>query len=354
MKTLESRLDFTFSDKIISTMDINDIFKQYKEELNAVEAELNDVFTSNVVVIPLIGRHLLGGGGKRLRPLCLLLSAALAGFKGKERLTFAAIIEAIHTASLLHDDVVDEADVRRGKPTSHSIWGNQVVILVGDFLYANALRMAVAQKNQPIMDTISNAAMKMTEGEILQLRKVGDPEITEKEYLDIIAFKTGALFAAACRIGAILGNLSEEKVEAMTNYGFKTGLVFQMFDDILDFQADEDTLGKRLGKDLYEGKITLPLIYLLKMADEHECNEIVEIIKSSSDENDPNDIQPADIQKNMKKIMSYLKRYGAIAQAYKKAEEIVNDAKGHLSIFDESHEKSALMALADYSMQRKK
>lgn len=330
-------------------MDIDGIFNKYKEDLSYVEQELGKIFNSDVALIPVIGKHMLGSGGKRLRPMCLLLSSALAGFGGPERLKFAAIIEAIHTASLLHDDVVDEADVRRGKPTSHSIWGNQVIILVGDFLYAHALKLAVSQKNHDIMDAISNAAMKMTEGEILQLRKIGDPEITEEDYLNIISFKTGALFSAACKIGGILGNLPDGKVEVLSRYGFKTGLVFQMFDDILDFQADEDTLGKKLGKDLFEGKITLPLIYLLQMVTHGERKEIEEIIKiSGSGLNESSD----ETNKQMERIMYFFKKYGAIEKSHVKAKEIVNDAKKELEIFDDCYERFALMAMADYSMYR--
>src|SRR5208282_2651590 len=179
-------------------MNIKDIFSHYAEEMQTVERQLLGIFSSNVFLIPMIGQHLISGGGKRIRPLFLLLSSDLCGYKEANRTMLAAIIEAIHTASLLHDDVIDSADTRRGKPAAHAIWGNQVVILVGDFLYSMALKIAVDQKNQKVMEALSEATTRMTEGEILQLNKIGDPDITAQEYYDIIAAKTGVLISAAC------------------------------------------------------------------------------------------------------------------------------------------------------------
>src|SRR3972149_5637726 len=260
-------------------MDLQQVFGLYEPELKIVEDRLKDFFKSIASPIPLIGKHLIDSGGKRLRPLLLILSADISGFKGEARLDLAGIIESIHAASLLHDDVVDAAEVRRGKLPAHSIWGNQIVILVGDFLYANALRLAVLQKNQKIMETLSEATTRMTEGEILQLTKTGDPDIAEEDYFKIISAKTGALISAACRIGAILGSLPEEKANALSNFGMKTGIAFQVADDILDYMADEKKLGKRLGKDLKEGKTTLPLIYLLKTASNTEVEEVKSLIR---------------------------------------------------------------------------
>src|SRR3972149_5704358 len=201
-------------------MDLQQVFGLYEPELKIVEDRLKDFFKSVASPIPLIGKHLIDSGGKRLRPLLLILSADISGFKGEAR-----------------------------------------------------LRLAVMQKNQKIMETLSGATTRMTEGEILQLTKIGDPDITEEEYLNIISAKTGALISAACRIGAILGSLPEDKENALSHFGMKTGTAFQMADDILDYMADEGKLGKRLGKDLREGKITLPIIYLLKVATDKEVRE---------------------------------------------------------------------------------
>lgn len=323
-------------------MDLQQVFGLYEPELKIVEDRLKDFFKSIASPIPLIGKHLIDSGGKRLRPLLLILSADISGFKGEARLDLAGIIESIHAASLLHDDVVDAAEVRRGKSSAHSIWGNQIVILVGDFLYANALRLAVMQKNQKIMETLSGATTRMTEGEILQLTKIGDPDITEEEYLNIISAKTGALISAACRIGAILGSLPEDKENALSRFGMKTGTAFQMADDILDYMADEGKLGKRLGKDLKEGKITLPIIYLLKVATDKEVREIKNIIKDGFKQGD------------LKRIRELFKKHNVLTLSFKKAHGLISDAKVNLEMFPHSAAKEALLTLADYVLSRGK
>lgn len=323
-------------------MDLQQVFGLYEPELKIVEDRLKDFFKSIASPIPLIGKHLIDSGGKRLRPLLLILSADISGFKGKARLDLAGIIESIHAASLLHDDVVDAAEVRRGKSSAHSIWGNQIVILVGDFLYANALRLAVMQKNQKIMETLSGATTRMTEGEILQLTKIGDPDITEEEYLNIISAKTGALISAACRIGAILGSLPEDKENALSHFGMKTGTAFQMADDILDYMADEGKLGKRLGKDLREGKITLPIIYLLKVATDKEVREVKNIIKDGFKQSD------------LKRIRELFKKHNVLTLSFKKAHGLISDAKVNLEMFPHSAAKEALLTVADYVLSRGK
>lgn len=323
-------------------MDLQQVFGLYEPELKIVEDRLKDFFKSIASPIPLIGKHLIDSGGKRLRPLLLILSADISGFKGEARLDLAGIIESIHAASLLHDDVVDAAEVRRGKSSAHSIWGNQIVILVGDFLYANALRLAVLQKNQKIMETLSGATTRMTEGEILQLTKIGDPDITEEEYLNIISAKTGALISAACRIGAILGSLPEDKENALSHFGMKTGTAFQMADDILDYMADEGKLGKRLGKDLREGKITLPIIYLLKVATDKEVREVKNIIKDGFKQGD------------LKRIRELFKKHNVLTLSFKKAHGLISDAKVNLEMFPHSAAKEALLTVADYVLSRGK
>ena len=323
-------------------MDLQEVFGLYEQELRITEDRLKDLFKSNVYQIPHIGNYLIEGGGKRIRPLLLILSAEIAGYSEDARLTFASIVESIHTASLLHDDVIDDAEIRRGKSPAHSMWGNQVVILVGDFLYSNALRLAVMHKSQKIMETLSEATTKMAEGEILQLIKTGDPDTTEDEYLDIISSKTGALISAACRIGAILGSLPEDKENALAHFGMKTGLAFQMADDILDYTADESELGKRIGKDLKEGKITLPLICLLRTASDMEIEEVKNMIKSGF------------TKRSLKKILKLLKKYNVIELSLHKAKDIIADAKKELALFSDSPAKEALFTVADYTLQRGK
>ena len=321
---------------------LEEVFRRYQTELRTVDERIKDLFKSPVFSIPLIGKHILDGGGKRLRPLVLILSAELAGYRGDARLTLAGIVESIHTASLLHDDVVDGAEMRRGKSSAHSVWGNQVVILVGDFLYSNALWLAVQQKNQRIMDALSEATTKMTEGEILQLVKTGDPDMREEDYLSIISAKTAVLISAACRIGAILGALPEDKENALARFGMKTGIAFQMADDILDYMADESDLGKRLGKDLKEGKITLPLIHLLKTLRGEELAEVKAIIRNGFKKS------------GLHKIQKLFKKYTSIESSMKNAEDYIASAKAELSLFHDSPAKEALFAIADYSLQRRK
>jgi octaprenyl-diphosphate synthase len=322
-------------------MNLQEVFDSYEEKLGLVEHQIKELFRDKVPFIPLIGDYIISSGGKRLRPLFHLISADLSGYDGFACIEIASIIESIHSASLLHDDVVDTAEVRRGKPSANALWGNQIVVLVGDFLYSNALRAAVMQRNQKIMEVLSGATTRMTEGELLQLNRVGDPDITEAEYLDIISAKTGALISAACRIGAVLGGLSEEKELALANFGMKIGMVFQMADDILDYMAEEKDLGKKLCKDLEEGKITLPLLLLLSAAEDKDKVEIKRIIK---------DFSPGGLEK----ITTLLKQYRSIEASLSKAQALVDEARKELSLFSDSRAKDALLAIADYSLRREK
>jgi len=323
-------------------MHLQDVFALYEDRLQQVELKIRELFANKAPAIPLIGSYILSSGGKRLRPLFHLISADISGYTGNANIDIAGIIESIHTASLLHDDVVDMAGVRRGRPTANSIWGNQIVVLVGDFLYSNALKSAVMLKNQRIMEALSQATTRMTEGELLQLHRIGDPEITEAEYIEIISAKTGALISAACRIGAILAGLPENMENALADFGMKTGIVFQMADDILDYMAEAGDLGKKLCKDLEEGKITLPLLYLLRVADSVELAEIKKIIKDDLTE------------KGVERIKTLLAEHKSIDESFAKAQSLINEAKASLSVFADGPAKDALVAIADYSLQRDK
>lgn len=324
------------------SMDVKEVFSKYADELKTVDRQTLDIFNSKVFLIPMVGQHILSGGGKRIRPLFLLLSADLCGYKGSNRTILAAIIEAIHTASLLHDDVIDNAETRRRKPAAHALWGNQIVILVGDFLYSMALKIAVEQKDQKVMEALSEATTRMTEGEILQLNKIGDPDITTEEYYEIIAAKTGVLISAACRIGGILAGRSEEEEMALARFGMKTGISFQLADDILDYVADQKNLGKKLGKDLAEGKITMPLIYLLRNASGAEQDEIRSIIKTG-----------AGSEEGLRRITGLFAEYDAIKQSLEIAKSLIEEAKTELTGFPNSAGKEALLTMAEYAMQRK-
>lgn len=322
-------------------MNFHDIFKHYENELKEVEKELYNLFQSEASLIPKIGAYIINSGGKRLRPLFLLLCSDLVGYKGYKRIILASVIEALHTASLLHDDVVDEAEVRRGKKSANKIWGNQVTVLIGDYLYAKALHVSVAQESLPIMEALSLATYQMAEGEILQLMKAGDPTITFDEYIRIITGKTAGLITAACRVAGLLASLSEDKIKALTDFGHFTGIAFQMVDDILDYVADEKALGKTLGKDLMEGKITLPLIELLKKAEEKE--EIIDIIKSEKFS-----------EENLYLILKYLQKYNCIESSMLIVKNYIEKAKKALEVFPDSVYRRTLMTIADYILQRNK
>lgn len=322
-------------------IDIKRVFEAYEKELCLVESKLMELFDSKVPLIPLVGRYLLDSGGKRLRPLFLLASARLAGYNGSDHIVLAGIIELIHMASLLHDDVVDGANIRRGSAAAHAVWGNQIVILVGDFLYSNALKSAVSFRNQRIMESLSEATTKMTEGEIFQLQKTSDINITEEEYTKIISAKTGILISAACRIGAILGRRPGIEEEAFAMFGLKAGIAFQMADDILDYMAEESELGKKLGKDISEGKITLPLIYLFENAAEDEKREIKGIMANFAED-------------GLRRVIAMFGQYRVLEESLGRVRAVVNDAKTELSIFPDSIERDALFSIAEYAISREK
>ncbi len=321
-------------------LDIKKIFDAYDKDLIKVEENLKTLFESNIYLIPLIGKYLIESGGKRMRPLFLLVSARLANYNGEAHIPLASVIESIHTASLLHDDIVDGADLRRGRPTAHSLWGNQVVILVGDFLYSNALKKTVANGGIQIVEAVANAVNAMTEGELLQLAKSGDVSITEEEYLKIISAKTGVLISAACRVGGLLGGLAPREVEAMARFGYKAGITFQMADDLLDYMADSGGFGKELGKDLEEGKITLPLIYLLRDARNGEREEIQEIVEKGPSE------------EGLGRVLDLFTKHDVLRKAFDRARALSEEAKAELAAFPDSQEKQELLALADYALQR--
>lgn len=324
-------------------MTIDEIWEYYREDLNAAETKIGKTLEVVEPAIAQVGNHLLSSGGKRVRPFLAIVSARLFGARGDEVSTLACSVEFIHSASLIHDDVVDGASIRRGGPSAHSVYGNQVVILVGDFLYANALRLANLLKRQTIMDALCTATAKMSEGELVQLSKTGSINITEDDYMKIIRGKTAILISAACQGGAVLGNASREQEAALAAFGLKFGYAFQMADDILDYVAVESRLGKRLGKDLEEGKITLPLINLLKEVGDDERDEIKKIIQSDT-------LAETDLA-----YMNHLfKKHKSIEKSYEKAQSLLNEAKAELDIFDDSIEKESLIALADYAVNRKK
>jgi len=324
-------------------MDIKEIWEYYKKDLAAAEDKINETLKTAAPIVSDVGGHIFTGGGKRIRPLLVILCSRISGYTGEKTATLACSIESIHTASLLHDDVVDSANLRRGRPPAHSVWGNQIAVLAGDFFYSNALRLANSLENQKIMDALSGATAGMAEKEMLQLALKGNPDISEEDYMEIITGKTATLMSAACMSGAILGNSPQEKVDALASFGLKLGRAFQIADDILDYMAEEKALGKSLGKDIEEGKITLPLIYLLKKASHDESERLKIIIKNEK-------ITASDLNY----IQDLLNKYKSIEQSYVKASAIIKDAGAELNIFEDSKEKTALLALSNYALRRDK
>ncbi len=324
-------------------MTIGKIWEYYKEDLQLVEEKINETLKTVAPAISTVGNHIFSAGGKRIRPFLAILSSRVFGTRGDEVSTLASSVEFIHAASLIHDDVVDGAGLRRGQPSAHSLWGNQVVVLVGDFLYANALRLANLLKKQKIMDALCTATAKMSEGELIQLGKKGDPEISEEDYMKIIQGKTAILMSAACKGGAVLGSASHKQEEALASFGLKFGFAFQIADDILDYRAEEKVFGKTLGKDLEEGKITLPLINLLRDAEGSEVKRIKEIIKSET-------VSGTDLAD----ILELFDKHKSIKKSYKKAVALIDEAKAELGVFEDSMEKESLLAISDYVLTRKK
>ncbi len=324
-------------------MTIEEIWEYYREDLESAEEKIHETLRTVAPAISAVGNHTFSAGGKRIRPLLAILCSRIFGARGDSVSTLASSVEFIHAASLIHDDVVDGADLRRGQPSAHSLWGNQVVILVGDFLYANALRLANLLKRQKVMDALCTATAKMSEGELIQLSKKGNPDMSEEDYMKIIQGKTAILMSAACMGGAVLGNASPAEEEALASFGLKFGFAFQIADDILDYMATEKAFGKNLGKDLEEGKITLPLIYLLKDADDGEAAGIREIIRAEKM-----------TEENLLYIQELFRKHKSIEKSYQRARAIIDEARKGLEIFEDSMEKNALLAISDYVLTRKK
>jgi octaprenyl-diphosphate synthase len=307
-----------------------------------VEELMERYLYSEVPLIPEVFNHLIGSGGKRLRPLLLLIVSDLCEYKGESRYFLSVVIEFIHTASLLHDDIVDHAKTRRGKASANDIWGNSVCVLVGDFFYSKSYHLMAGYGNLTIMKLLSATAAAMAEGEVFQLTKVDDTNITEREYLSVIEKKTAILISAACAVGGILADAPEIKTEALTRFGMKLGMAFQITDDTLDYIATEDEFGKAIGTDLREGKITLPLIHTLKRCSSRDRNLIRKIINNKNLD-----------REGIIEVVSLIKKYKGIDYALNKAREYIEKGKGFLESFKDSEPKSSLLTISDYIIDRR-
>lgn len=318
-----------------------DVWDAYRDELDGVEDQVRKHLDSSVTLVNTVAAHILSSGGKRVRPLLLLLCARLCGYTASEHHVLGCLVEYIHTATLLHDDVLDDADIRRGRQTARKVWGNQISILVGDYLYSKAMYQIVSFRNQAINEVLSESCQKMAEGEVLQLYYNGNPQITESEYLRIVEYKTAGLIAAACRIGAIVGDASADQQMALFRFGQHIGVAFQVADDTLDYAADGERLGKSLGQDLRQGRTTLPLLHLLQHCPEQDRQMIKDRMETRS-------LTEADLLH----IVTLMQEYGSIAYAMDRARQFVTAATLDLAQFEDSSPKRALSVVADYMVNR--
>lgn len=309
-------------------------------DMASVDALIRDRLASDVVLINQISGHIISSGGKRLRPMLHLLSAQAAGYSGEQHIPLAALIEFIHTSTLLHDDVVDESDLRRGRKTANAVWGNAASVLVGDFLYSRSFQMMVELDDMRIMRILADTTNRIAEGEVLQLLNIGNPDVDERAYLDVIERKTAILFSAATRLGAVLAGLDETQEEALARYGMDLGMAFQIADDVLDYVSDADTLGKNVGDDLAEGKATLPVIHAMTHASSAQAANLRRAIQSG------------DIS-SLADIISAIHSSGALDYAHAQAVDYARSAQQSLQHLPDSHARQALSVLADHAVGRK-
>jgi octaprenyl-diphosphate synthase len=317
------------------------IFEPIRQDLDAVEREFVRHIQSRVALIPEIGRYIQKSGGKRVRPAVLLMAARLSGYTGDRAVLYASVVEFIHTATLVHDDIIDNADLRRGRVAVHSRWGNDITVLLGDYLYIKSMAMALTQDSLEIIRVLCDVTLRMIEGELYQLTKTGDVDITEEEHFEIIRRKTAFLFGGCAQIGGMLGGISPEQETALRDYGFNLGIAFQLVDDLLDYTADASALGKPVGGDLREGKVTLPVIQLLRRGGEEPDRLIRHVVRER--------VVSADQWRDITRL---LREHRSLDFAYERALEYGKRAKDCLSVFPASRECEALMALTDYVLSR--
>lgn len=316
------------------------ILKRLEPDIDRINLALSGNLATHVGLISQVWDHILISGGKRIRPLLFLVAARMCGCPEDHLVEVSTIFEYLHAATLLHDDVVDAATVRRGHSSANTIWGNQAVILVGDFLLSKALSIAVATKQIRIMEVLASTTTYMAEGEVLQLVNTGRLDMTEEEYFDVITRKTAKLMSAACHIGALLGGVNEQLEQAMEEFGLNLGIAFQLMDDILDFTGDPQEMGKPVCNDLKEGKITLPFIHALRQADAAEQEQLRHAVKES------------DVAKLGRELLPLLKKYGSIDYARQLARKYTMAAQTNLEVFPGSPEKNLFLEITDYLSNR--
>ncbi len=313
-----------------------------KDDFVEIEKALKKNLGAHLEIVSDVAGHILFSGGKRLRPLLMIISARICGYSGKKAIYFSTLFEYLHSATLLHDDIIDDANLRRGKSAAHLLWGNPIVILVGDFLLARSLSISSETEIPRVIKIIADITENLSQGEIHQLTLKKNINLTQDEYMEIIRRKTAILIQGACLVGALIAGADEEKISALGDYGFNLGLVFQMADDLLDYTADTKALGKSTGADLREGKLTLPVIKALERAEPDDRALMEKIIMDDNFSRD-----------DFKILLNMLDKYKGIEYTKNKAKLHVEIAKNSLSVFDDSLPKSILMDIADYALKRK-
>lgn len=313
-----------------------------KDDLKEVEKILFDQSRSDVSLVTQVNEHLLQSGGKRFRPSLLLLSGRLCGYEGRDQLLCAAAVEYAHTATLLHDDVIDEARSRRGRSSANRVFGNKASVLVGDYLLFQGFRLVMEVRNLRIMDLITDIAVRMAEGETRELENLGNLKLSESDYFDVIIAKTAVLIQSSCRIGAILGEADSSIEELLADFGLNTGIAFQLVDDALDYSGDEKLWGKEVGKDFNEAKSTLPLLYTCKSCSRSTRARIEELFKKRSRS-----------KSDFREVLGYITECGGTEYTLNKAGEYIEKAKSCLDSFPDSEARRSLVAMADYVLERR-
>lgn len=325
-----------------SAISQKEIFELLREDLAAIEREFGRDTVSNVRAITDIGEYLREGGGKRIRPALLLLSSKLFGYQGRGAIRLGAVVEIIHTATLVHDDIIDEAQIRRGRPAANTKWGNSMCVLAGDWLYMQAFRIAVEERNFRILDVLIDLTQQMVEGELLQIEKLGKC-VTEQEHFDLIYRKTACLFSVCMRMGAILAGVSEEDEKRLGEYGRNLGMAFQIVDDCLDLTASEGVLGKPVASDLREGKATMAVVHALERCTPTE-RELIETVLR----------ERAFRTVKHEQVLAILERYGSLDAAMERAQKYSEDARKAICHFPDSEIKRALLWAPEFVVSREK
>ncbi len=323
------------------SLPLDDLYRGIQSDLNDVESRLREISASSNPLIAEVNRYLFQKGGKRIRPALLILSAKMCGYKGADHVFWSALVEIIHTASLIHDDIVDNSTLRRGQDTVHAKWGANISVLLGDFLYIQSIALALKTKIYPLIDLLADVTVAMVEGELIEFSMSGRADLSEEVYLEILDKKTAALFSCACRIGGLLAGISPGQQEKLHEFGTSLGLAFQIVDDLLDFKGEEKSMGKPVLSDFREGRITLPLIHAVSAAQGRDRARLVELIENRKTRSDA-----------PRQVRDIVLAAGGLDSAYERAADYVRKAKESLAEFPATEHRQSLERIADLVLQR--